>query len=297
MNYESLAYKTFKLFNFGFMLMVIAVMLFPYLNVLAIALNDGLDSQLGGITVYPRKFTLDNFRTLIGNNDVIHALYISITRVIVGTVFAVIVQFSCAYAFMHKGLRWKNAILIFLMIPMFFGGGLIPVYLLYAKMHLLNNFLVYILPVTFSLYNMVIIRSYLYTIPESLGESAKLDGANDLVVLLRIYMPLSMPILAVIALWTAVNHWNDWTSTLYFVTNRDLFTLQYVLMQVLREGERVAKLVQDALQSGLPIDRPKLTPQSLIAAQIILTTIPIVVVYPFLQKYFVKGITLGAVKE
>lgn len=300
MFHESVPYKIFKVCNIIALFLIAAVMVYPYLNVLAYALNEGLDSQRGGLTIFPRELTLDNFKLLLNNKDTLNALFISVSRVILGTLFAVFVQYTCAYAFMTKGLKGKKLILIFLMIPMYFNGGIIPVYLLYSKMRLLNNFLVYILPVSFSLYNMVIIRSYLYSIPESLAESARLDGANEFVILTKIYVPLSIPILSVMALWMAVHHWNDWTTTLYFVTNRKLYTLQYILMQILRESERIARLVQESIMSGMTTgvsNQPKMTPQAVKSAQIILTTIPIVLVYPFLQKYFVKGVTLGAVKE
>lgn len=298
MHYESTSYKIFKIINAILLCVIVFIMIFPYLNVLAYAFNDSVDSQLGGITLFPRKFTLDNFRILFQNPDLPNAIIVSILRVSIGTIFALIVQYSCAYAFTLKDLKGKKYFLIFLMIPMYFGGGLIPVYLLYSKMGLINNFLVYVLPVSFSLYNMVIIRTYLYTIPDSLRESAMLDGANELVILAKIYVPMSLPIIAVMALWTAVGYWNDWTTTLYFVTNHKLYTLQYILMRILKEGEDIARMVQESLIQGRgAVVRARVTPQAIRNAEIIFTTLPIVILYPFLQKYFVKGVTLGAVKE
>ena len=298
MHYESATYKIFKIINGILLCVIVFIMIFPYLNVLAYAFNDSVDSQLGGITLFPRKFTLDNFRILFKNPDLPNAIIVSILRVSIGTIFALIVQYSCAYAFTLKDLKGKKYFLIFLMIPMYFGGGLIPVYLLYSKMGLINNFLVYVLPVSFSLYNMVIIRTYLYTIPDSLRESAMLDGANEIVILAKIYVPMSLPIIAVMALWTAVGYWNDWTTTLYFVTNHKLYTLQYILMRILKEGEEIARMVQESLMQGRgAVVRARVTPQAIRNAEIIFTTLPIVILYPFLQKYFVKGVTLGAVKE
>ncbi len=299
MKYDSLSYKVFSVFNTVFLLLISAIMIYPYINVLAYALNDGMDAARGGIGLFPRVFSLENFRVLLNNSEIIRAAGVSVARVVLGTGIALAVQFSCAYAFTKKDLKWKNAILIYLMIPMFFGGGIIPVYLLYSRMNLLNNFLVYILPVGFSLYNMVIMRTFIYTIPESLEESAKLDGANDIIILARIIVPLCLPILATIGLWTAVGHWNDWTTTLYFVTRPRLFTLQYILMQVLKESERIIKLIQEAAEAGRDMSNVQIsvTPRTIQSAQIIVTTIPIVLVYPFLQKYFIKGINLGAVKE
>jgi putative aldouronate transport system permease protein len=299
MNHESIPYKIFKAANIAFLSILVFVMIFPYLNVLAYAFNDSFDSRFGGITIYPRVFTLDNFRLLFENKDVIHALGVSIARVAAGTIIAVFVQFACAYAFTLQGVAGRGVILIFLIVPMYFNGGLIPTYLIYSELHVSNTFWVYILPVSFSLYNMVIIRSYLYSIPDSLGESARIDGANEWKIMTQIFMPLSMPIIAVMTLWTAVYHWNDWTTTLYYVTDRDLYTIQYILMQILKEGERVAKLMEEAImkQINITAGAQAITPQAIRAANIILTTLPIVLVYPFLQKYFVKGVTLGAVKE
>lgn len=299
MKYESVSYKLFKIGNIAALAVIVVVMIFPYANVLAYAFNDAMDSRFGGITFYPRVFTLANFRVLFANDDITLAIVISVLRVVIGTIVALFVQYTCAYAFTLKGIKGRGLILILLIVPMYFSGGLIPTYLLYSKLHLLNSFMVYVLPISFSLYNMVIIRSYLYSIPESLAESARIDGANEFIIMLRIYAPLSLPIIAVLALWTAVGHWNDWTTTLYFITDRKLFTLQYILMQILQEGERIAKLLEESLKRGVDIGsvRQQTTPAAIRSANIIITTLPIVLVYPFLQKYFVKGITLGAVKE
>ena len=296
---ESLTYRVLKAANVLLLSLLVVIMVFPYFNVFAHAFNDAMDSQRGGITFYPRHFTMDNFRVLFENKEIIRAIFVSVLRVVIGTAFALAVQYTSAYAFTLKDVKGRNAILVFLVIPMYFSGGLIPTYLLYSKIHMLNNFLVYVLPISFSLYNMVVIRSFLYTIPDSLAESARIDGANEFAIMLRIYVPLSLPIIAVLALWSAVGHWNDWTTTLYYVTDRKLFTLQYILMQILREGERISKLMEEALKSGLEINQSqqKVTPTAIRSANIILTTLPIVIVYPFLQKYFVKGINLGAVKE
>ncbi|QGQ95002.1 carbohydrate ABC transporter permease [Paenibacillus psychroresistens] len=300
MNHESVSYKIFKICNITLLTILVIIMIFPYVNVLAYAFNDSMDSQFGGITIYPRVFTFDNFNLLLQNNAIIQAFWISILRVVIGTAFAVMVQYACAYAFMMRGITGRGLILIFLLIPLYFNGGLIPTYLIYSKMHILNSFMVYILPVSFSLYNMVIIRSYLYSIPESLGESARMDGANDFTIMMRVYMPLSLPIIAVMTLWTAVSHWNDWVTTLYFITNHKLFTLQYILMQILKEGDRVAKLLEEAIIHRInPVasSQQHITPAAIRAANIIITTLPIVIMYPFLQKYFVKGVSMGAVKE
>ena len=300
LNREPLGYKIFYVFLILFMLMLSAVMLYPYLNVLAKAFNKGVDTLQGGITIYPRQPTLQNFLTLFQNNMIIRSALISTARALSGAALAVVVQFSAAYAMKRKTFKGKNTILVFLMIPMFFGGGLIPVYLLYSKLHLLNNFLVYILPSAFSMYNMVIFRTYLAALPESFEESAKLEGANEITIMMRILVPLSAPILATITLWVLVYHWNDWITSMYFVTQSKLYTMQYVLMKLLKQYEEIQKMIQESIMQGRSISAgtgQKATQDSLQSAQIILTTLPIVLTYPFLQKYFIKGVMIGAIKE
>lgn len=299
-NLETTGFKVFHAFLVLFMVILASVMVYPYLNVLAKAFNEGTDTVRGGITIFPRFPTLENFITILKNDEITNSFIVSVFRVLAGTAIALMVQFSAAYAFKKKNLRGKTLLLAFLTIPMFFGGGLIPQYVLYSKLSLLNNFLVYILPGAFNLFFMIIIRTYLHTIPESFEESAKLDGANEIVIMLRIIVPLSMPILATVALWMAVGYWNDWTTSLYFVTKTKLFTLQFVLMRMLKQFEDLSRMIEDAVKAGQAINAgniPKIKPESLQAAQIVITTIPIICVYPFLQKYFIKGIMIGAIKE
>ena len=188
---------------------------------------------------------------------------------------------------------------MFFTIPMFISGGLISEYIIYAKLNLYNNFFIYILPHSFSFYNMVIIRTYLQGIPESLMESARLDGAGEFTILFRIMLPLSMPIVATILLWCAVAHWNDWTRTLYFVDNPELYTLQYRLLLAQKEAESLQQMIQNALETGRPhgTNDSDISGESIQAAQTIITTVPIVLTYPFFQRYFVSGVTMGSVKE
>lgn len=299
MRKESLSRKAFNIFNIVFMIFIVVVTLFPYLNILAKAFNEGADTAKGGIVLLPRVFTLENFSKVITDAAFPKATVVSVLRVLVGTGVALVVQFMAAYVFTHKDLIGRGPLLMFLMIPMYFSGGLIPKYIFYSNTGLLNNYLLYILPTCFSLYNMVIIRSYMNTLPDSLVEAAKLDGATELGVLWRIIVPLSKPIMATIALWSAVGLWSDWTTTLYYFTKKDMFTLQYLLVQVLKETQKIQAMINQALLEGQETITvsTKVTSESIQCAQIIITTIPIILTYPFLQKYFIKGVMLGAVKD
>lgn len=297
MNKKSITYRMFCVFNCILMIVLAAIFLFPYLTELAKALNDSADTAIGGLTIYPRKPTLENFKTILGDPNILLGFRVSVLRVIFGTLVALLVQFAAAYAMTKKDLIGKNAILIFMTIPMFITGGLIPQYILYSRLNLLNNFLVYILPGAFSFYNMVVMRTYIDSIPDSLFESARLDGAGEARILAQIVIPLSAPVIATVALWLMVGYWNDWTTTLYFVTKRKLYTIQYMLMQVINENQRVQAAIEEALKKGMSTNiKVKTTSASLKSAQIIVTTIPILCIYPFLQKYFVKGIMVGSVK-
>ena len=299
MKKESFSRKVFNVFNILFMCALVAVMIFPYLNILAKAFNQGEDTAMGGITIWPRFFTWENFDAVVEDSAFPRAAFVSVVKTVVGTAIAVVVQFLAAYVFTNKELYGKNGLLMFLMIPMYFGGGLIPCYIYFSNTGMLNNWALYLLPGAFSLYNMIIIRSYMETLPESLKDAAYLDGASEFQVLTRIITPLCKPILATVALWSAVGHWSNYTTTMYYFTNKKLYTLQYLLYQVLKETEKIEAMLKEAAMRGEELIgvQNALTTESIRCAQIIVTTIPIVICYPFLQKYFIQGVTLGAVKD
>ena len=303
MIYKTRGYRVFTAFNTFFMLIMIVVMVYPYLNVMAKAFNDSTDTMYGGITIFPRVPTFANFQGLLSDKQLVNSIFISVYRVVIGTILSLIVRFMAGYALAQRNLVGRKSILIFFMIPMYFGGGLIPQYMLYKTLGLINNFWVYILPGMFAFFEMIMIRTYMNTLPDSLYESAKLDGANHFQIFIRLTIPLSIPILATVTLWTAVAHWNDWVTTLYFVpTRKDLYTLQYVLSEIIREADRIKGMIRAMIEAGESMEdvakqNIATTPEALRAAQVILTTLPIIMLYPFLQKYFIKGIMIGAIKE
>lgn len=298
---EGKSYVVFQVFNTIIMIGIILITLLPYLNVLAKSLNDGNDAMRGGITFYPRVFTLENYKVLLSDESLIRATWVTLCKVVCFVLGSITVQFMAAYALSRSNLWGLKIANVYFLIPMYISGGLIPMYVLLSNIGLLNNFWVYIFPGLWNFYNVIIIRSYMQSsIPDSIVEAARIDGAKEWRLFLQIIIPLCKPILATIVLWTAVASWNEWTSTLYYIQNPDLHTLQYKLMQTLKESERLTALMQEALKSGEDIEKiakqMKVTPESMQSAQIIVVTLPIIAVYPFLQKYFVKGVTLGSVK-
>ena len=290
--------RIFGVINVIIIGLISIIMLAPYLNVLAKAFNDGMDASRGGIYFWPRVFTLDNFKVIFSGQTFTTSLIVTVSRVIIGVVLAITVQFSAAYSLSKKYFPGKGFFSVLFMIPTFITAGQMPTYILYSNMGLLNNFWVYILPGLFSFYNVVIIKTFIQsTIPVSLEEAALIDGASEVVVFAKIIIPLCKPILATIALWVMVAHWNDWTTTLLYIRDSKLYTLQYVMMEMVKESERTQKLIAAALETGQVIENTKApTSDAMISAQVIATTIPIICVYPFLQKYFVKGVMVGSVK-
>ena len=291
--------KVFVVCNAIFMILLSATFLLPYVNILAKAFNSANDTMLGGLAFWPRKWTLDNFNVVLGDSKIWNGLKISVLRVVIGSAFSLIIEYMAAYALLKKDLKFKKVIILLFTIPMFVSGGLIAEYIFFPKFGIYDTFWVYILPASFSFYNMVIIRTYLQGIPSALLESARLDGASEFTILFKIMLPLSKPIVATILLWHAVGYWNDWTTTLYFVEKQELFTLQYILQQSYKETQTIQQMIANALESGRPLGdiSMDITAESIQSAQLVVTTLPIVCVYPFMQKYFMSGVMIGSVKE
>ena len=286
------------------MLVMCAVMLYPYLNNIALSLNDGNDAAMGGITIFPRKWTWMNYQMIFRNSMLIRAAATSVLRVLLGTAAGLTVITGAAYAMTRRDLPGRGAFQTFLIIPMFIAGGLIPNFMLFRTLGLMNNFWLYVFIVNgglgaFSVFNMVIVRTFFRTIPASLEESAMIDGANDLVIFARIILPLSKPVLATISLWLAVGHWNDWVTSLYYMPEKDMWTLQYILMKIVKEAEMMQRMMAESARLGMDTSRIRAstTSTTMQAATLICVTLPIILVYPFLQKYFVQGVTIGAIKE
>jgi len=294
---KGIAWHIFNVFNIIFMLFVSFIILFPYMNILAVSLNDNVQAVNIGFMIFPRSFTLMNFQSLLSDSAIIRAAFVTVGRLAVGVPYSVFIAFITAYVLSKRYLPGRKWIIFILLIPSYIGGGLIPTYILFANLGLLNNPLVYILPAGFGFFGFILLRTYMYTIPESLEESARIDGAGDYTIMFKIYFPLCIPIIATLILFSAVGHWNDWTTTLYFVPNNQWNTLAFELQRILLEQGRIARLVQEAIMRGeIPRTSPG-TSQGIRNAQIIVTTLPIVLVYPFLQKYFLKGLLIGGVKE
>lgn len=288
--------RVFDIVNYTLMTLITIVTLYPFLNVLAISLNDSVDTVRGGITIWPRQFTLENYVQIFQYEGLVTGAKISVLRTLAGTLLGLISGSMLGYVLSRVEFQGRKFMSTFLALTMYFSGGMIPVFILFRDLNLMNSFLVYIIPGMVSAFNVFVIRSFIDGLPYSLQESAKLDGANDFTIYYRIILPLCKPVLATIALFLAVGQWNSWFDTyLYNGSAPHLTTLQYELMKVLQStqgqttgmgpGQNMADLVK------------RVSPESIKMAITIVVTVPILIVYPFLQRYFVKGMTLGAVKS
>ena len=271
--------QVFPIVNAIIMILLVIITLYPVLNTLAISLNDGTDALRGGIYLWPRKFTWKN--------------YITVSRTIIGTVLALVSNVILAFIISRKRFLFKRGLSLFWVITMYVNGGMIPTFLLYKGLGLTNSFAVYVIPGMVSAFNMLVIRTYMNGIPNSLEESAQLDGAGYTTIFLKIYSPLCKPVYATVALFVAVGQWNSWfDAMLYNRMNGSLTTLQYELMKLLSSVTN-----QGASAEAMKNAIGAVTPTSVRAAATIITMLPIICIYPFLQKYFVTGLTLGGVKE
>ncbi len=282
------------------MVVVFCATLYPFLNSLAISLNYASDTTLGGITIFPRKFTIDNYKNIFGKQTIWMAYGITIARTVIGTVGGLLITGAMSFALSRKVLAGRKVYTMLCLIPMYFAGGLIPSYFLIKTLQLNNTFWVYILPALVNIWNMILMRSYFSSsVPDALEESARIDGANYFTIFFRIYWPVSTPIIATIALYFGVYHWNDWYTTYVYITDPNLKPMTSILLQIVNEAqfaERLLAMGAKAEAAGAAALGKATNVRSITMATMITSIVPIVAIYPFLQRYFIKGIMIGSIK-
>lgn len=284
----------FKALSVILLVLLCALIVLPFLNVLALAFNDGKDAMRGGITFFPRVWSLDNFRYVLSNSKYLGAYKITIARTLIGSTLSVIITAMAAYALRDRSLPGRGFFNRYFILTMFFSGGTIPMYLALQSYGVLNSFWVYIFNASIiSVWDMMVMRTFFDGISESLEEAARLDGANDLRIFVQIILPLSKAVLAVIFLFKAVYHWNDWFSGAYYVKNTSLYPMQTIVQRMLQLEEALKDLNAEGADS---IMNRHITGESLKMAIVVVTIGPIICIYPFVQKYFVKGVMIGSVK-
>ncbi|MCL6605121.1 MAG: carbohydrate ABC transporter permease [Paenibacillus sp.] len=272
------------------MLLVCFVTIYPIWYVLINSLNEGADAMRGGIYWWPRILSLSNYTAVFANSGIMTAMFVTVCKTLIGTITHVLFTAMVAYGLSRKDLIGGRIYLLIGTFTMFFSGGLIPSFLLIRQLGLLDSFWVYIIPAMFSFFNLIIFMTFFREIPDALEEAAKIDGANDLLIFIRIVLPVSMPVLATIALFQGVLQWNDYFTGMIYINNPDLQPIQTYLYKI------IAQSSSNQMAADAGVINKTVTSQSIKLATMVITTLPIVVVYPFLQKYFVQGMMIGSVK-
>ncbi|HEY5583064.1 MAG TPA: carbohydrate ABC transporter permease [Ruminiclostridium sp.] len=277
------------------LIMVFILTFYPFWNIFIVSVNDATDTVRGGLYLWPRIFTLASYKAVFTDNTIVSSLYVTIARTVIGTLTALLVTTMLAYALSKRelvGRKYFNTLFIF---TMYFSGGLIPFYMVLKSLGLIDSFWVFIFPSVVSVFYMILIRTYIEGLPAEMEESALIDGANEIVVFIKIILPLCKPIIATVALFIAVGQWNSWFDSYVFTYSPKLVTLQAALVKILNQYQ-TGSMQTTAQQFATSQTRNPVSSDSIKMATTMVATLPIVMIYPFLQRYFVKGIMIGAVK-
>jgi len=291
--------QVFDLFNIAFMIVLVCFTLYPFVNVLAVSLNSPADSLKGGIYLWPREWSIANYQYILKNPAIYHATMISVLRTVLGTAITVFCSAMVAYTISREEYVLRKFVTVAFILTMYLSGGLIPTFLVMRELGLYGSFWIYILPGVIGVFNLIIIRSFIYGLPDGILESARIDGAGEYRTFFNIVLPLCTPVLATIALFTAVGQWNSWFDVFIYNSQKaNLSTLQYELQRILSTSSAANSGMNAASAFARSGDTSAnmVTPLSIRSTMTIVASVPIICVYPFLQKYFVKGMMVGGVK-
>ena len=287
-------YNWFDYLNVVIMVMRCLSLIFPFWDMLMRSLSDASGSESLTFVFWPINFNLQSYKYLLKDSDVIVAYGVSIARTVCGTLISLALVMLAAYPLSKKDLPYRKVLTLILLVTMFFSGGLIPSYLVNKKLGLDNNFLVYILPGSLSVYNLILVRNYMMTLDNALEESAFIDGAGYGTILVKVLAPLTKPIMATIALYVAVGQWNSWFDSLIYAKSKNLEVMQLLLRRLLNATEEMTREME--MYALLTMEEQATTTNSVRMACTLITVVPIMCVYPFVQKHFVKGIMVGSLK-
>jgi putative aldouronate transport system permease protein len=293
---------TFHFLNTCFLLLLAFITLYPFWTTIAVSFNDAMDTMRGGITFFPREFSLFNYKVIFRTGAIPHAFFISVARTVINLVTSVFFTAMIAFALSRREFVLSKPFTFILVLSMYINAGLIPTFFLIRNLGMYNSFFVYIIPGIVNAFNFVVMRTYMRSIPESIIESARIDGYGDFYIFIRIVFPLCLPVLATIGLFVAVGSWNAWFDTMIYASgNVKLHTLQYKLMEYLQSSQSQGKTAGDAgamaLAAQAGAGSGMVTPMSIRAAITVIAAAPILAIYPFMQRYFVVGLNVGGVKE
>ncbi|SDT16755.1 carbohydrate ABC transporter membrane protein 2, CUT1 family [Paenibacillaceae bacterium GAS479] len=289
--------RLMTIFIYAFLAVLGFSAFYPFWNAGVVSLNKGADTALGGITFWPREFTWENYEIVFQDSRIMKAFGVSVLRTIVGTVTSILATAIFAYGMTRAELVGRKFYMVMCIFTMYFSGGLIPTFLLIRELGMFDSFWVFIIPSLISVWNMIVFRTFFLGLPAGLDESAKIDGCGYWGTFLRIVLPLSGPVIATLSLFTAVSHWNDWFLPSIYINDENLIPIQTKLQQILSSNIMTEQMQQldSAAQARLNAMKT-ITGKSLSMATMMVATLPIIMVYPFVQRYFVKGVLVGSVK-
>lgn len=267
---------------------------FPFYQTLVQSLSTISDMRAGGVMIWPRSIDFSSYQYIFHQGRVVNGLLISVIVTVSGTLVSLAVTTAGAYALSKSSMPGRNIIFLGIILTMFFSGGLIPFYLTIQGLHLQNSLLVMILPVAVNAFNLILMRNFFGSVNPSLEESAKIDGANDLIILIRIIVPVSLPIIATMSLFYAVDRWNEWFLPMLFINDINLHPMQLVLRDAITN---LSQVMNNSMGAQYAAQTRNVYSESVKSAMIIVSAVPILMIYPFLQKYFNAGIMIGSVKE
>lgn len=288
--------RLFMAFVYTFLILVFLVTFYPFWNILVLSLNSADDAVRGGLYLWPRSFSLQSYQEILKDQEILTGIKVTLMRTAIGAPLTVLVISLLAFALSKKDLVGNKLISLFFIFTMYFGGGLIPYYMILKSVHLIDTFAVYIFPNLMNVFFVIIVRSFMQELPAEVEESAKIDGANDFQIYARVVLPICVPVLVTIGLFSAINQWNAWFDSYVFTYKSELKTLQAVLVKILNQYQ-TQEFTSSSGQLADSAKRMAVSSETIRMAATMVATLPIVLVYPFLQRYFVKGMTLGAVKS
>lgn len=289
---QSVGERVFGFFNVIVLGVIALLCVYPFLYTLSISLSTASEASREGLHLFPREISLTSYKVVLSNPNILTGYLNSILRTVLGTVLTLLATCIAAYPLSRREMPHRALVTFLIVFTMLFSGGMVPGYLLIKKLGLINTVWSLVIPTMLTAFNVIIVKNFFQSLPESLVESARMDGAGEWRILFYIYLPLSKPVLATVALWTAVAHWNAWFDALLYITDDRKQVLQTFLQRIVIESS--TQLMEIGITDTAILE---FTQETIKAATIIVTILPIICVYPFVQKYFVKGIMLGGVKE
>ena len=282
--------KVFKVFTITVVVLIAARCLFPFLHVLAVSFSNKTAVIRGEVLLWPINFDLSAYKAVFNNKGLMDSMWFTLFLTVVYTLLSLVITVLCAYPLSRPDLKFKSPLLLYILFTMYFSGGMIPGYLNIKSLGLLDTFWVLVLPGMLSTYNMILMKSFFQSMPRELEESAYVDGANDLIVLVKITLPLSKAMLATIALFYAVSRWNGFMDAILYINDESMYTIQLRLRQLI-QASQVSSMMEE-----IPEMKENLIAETIKASCLVFSMIPVMIIYPWLQKYFVKGVMIGSVK-